>query len=90
MPAPTLKILTANELRTGDVFYWKAGDWVENMAEADVFADELAATAALFLAQASVAANQVVSPYLFEVRQDKNGLRPIKERPPAIFMAPRR
>ena|ERR1700761_76092 len=80
MPAPTLKILTANELRTGDVFYWKAGDWVENMAEADVFADELAATAALFLAQASVAANQVVSPYLFEVRQDKNGLRPIKER----------
>jgi hypothetical protein len=80
MAAPALKILTANQLRTGDVFYWRAGDWVENMADADVFADELAATAALVLAQASVAANQVVSPYLFEVRQDKTGLHPVKER----------
>jgi hypothetical protein len=75
-----LKILTANQLRTGDVFYWKAGGWVENMADADVFADELAATTALALAQASVTANQVVSPYLFEVRQDKSGLHPVKER----------
>jgi hypothetical protein len=80
MPAPTLKILTANQLRTGDVFYWRSGDWVENMADADVFADELAATAALVLAQTSVTANQVVSPYLFEVRQDKAGLHPVKER----------
>jgi hypothetical protein len=80
MPAPTLKILTANRLHTGDVFYWRAGDWVESMADADVFADELAAAAALVLAQASVTANQVVSPYLFEVRQDKAGLHPVKER----------
>src|SRR6185437_16260057 len=80
MAAPALKILTANQLRTGDVFYWKAGGWVETMAEADVFADELAAAAALVLAQASVTANQVVSPYLFDVRQDRHGLHPVKER----------
>jgi hypothetical protein len=30
--------------------------------------------------QTFVAGNQVVSPYLFEVRQDKGGLRPVKER----------
>jgi len=80
MAIPALKILTANRLRSGDVLYWKAGDWIERLADADVFADDAAANAALAGAQASVAANQVVSPYLFEVRQTKAGLLPLKER----------
>ena len=80
MAIPALKILTANRLRSGDVLYWKAGDWIERLADADVFADDAAANAALAGAQASVAANHVVSPYLFEVRQTKAGLLPLKER----------
>ncbi len=80
MISPPLKILTANALRSGDVLYWKADGWVESLAEAEVFADEAAAEAALAKAQTSVTGNQIVTPYLFDVRPDKGVLRPIKER----------
>ena len=80
MAHPALKILTANRLRTGDVLYWKAGQWTESLAEADIFTDDTTAEAALAGAQNSVAANQVVTPYLFEVRQTKTGPVPVKER----------
>ena len=80
MAAPTLKVLTANRLRSGDVLYWKADRWVESLAEAEIFADDAAAEAALARAQISVTGNQVVTPYLFDVRQDKGVLRPVKER----------
>jgi hypothetical protein len=79
MPLPTLQILTANRLKTGAVLYWRKGGWVEVLEQAELFAEPGTAEAALAAAQASVAINQV-SPYLFEVRQDKNGLRPVKER----------
>lgn len=80
MVLPALKILTANRLRTGDVLYWKSGQWTERLADADIFADDTAAEAALAGAQTSVAANQVVTPYLFDVRQTKTGPVPVKER----------
>ncbi len=80
MAAPTLKILTANRLRTGEVLYWKNHAWVERLAEAEVFSDDAAAETALAEAQAFVAANDVISPYLFEVRRDKDGLKPARER----------
>jgi hypothetical protein len=80
MVAPSLQILTANALRSGDVLYWKAGSWVESLTEAEIFADEAAAEAALAKAQAFVTGNQVVTPYLFDVRADKGVLRPVKER----------
>ena len=80
MAPPNPKILTANRLRTGEVLYWKAGGWVEILAQAEIFADEAAAETALAEAQAFVAANQVVSPYLFDIRTDKGTPRPAKER----------
>ncbi len=80
MAAPALKILTANQLRSGEVLYWKFGGWVESLAEAQIFTDEAAAEAALAQAQISVTGNRVVTPYLFEVRQDKSGVHPVKER----------
>ena len=80
MAAPALKILTANQLRSGEVLYWKVGGWVESLAEAEIFTDEAAAQAALTQAQISVTGNRVVTPYLFEVRRDKSGVRPVKER----------
>ena len=80
MPLPALQILTANRLKTGEVLYWRNGAWVESFEQAELFSEAGEADAALAAAQAFVRANQVVSPYLFEVRQDKNGLRPVKER----------
>jgi hypothetical protein len=80
MAIPALKILTANQLRSGEVLYWKTGRWVESLVEAEIFTDEAAAEAALAQAQISVTANRVVTPYLFEIRQDKGGVHPVKER----------
>jgi len=80
MAAPALKILTANQLHSGTVLYWKTDGWVESLAEADLFADDVAAEAALARAQTFITGNQVVTPYLFDVRQDKGVLRPVKER----------
>ena len=80
MPLPALQILTANRLKTGEVLYWRQGDWIENLGQAELFLEAAPAGAALAAAQASVTANQVVSPYLFEVRQDRHGLRPVRER----------
>ena len=80
MPLPALQILTANRLKTGEVLYWHQATWVTALDQAELFSDAGEAEAALASAQAFVTANQVISPYLFEVRQDKNSLRPVKER----------
>jgi uncharacterized protein DUF2849 len=80
MPLPALQILTANRLQTGEVLYWRRGDWVEHFGKAELFSEAAPAEAALAAAQIFVTANQVVSPYLLEVRRDKKGLRPVKER----------
>jgi hypothetical protein len=71
------QILTANRLRDGEVVYWQQGAWVLELSAATRLADKAAADAALGLAGASVADRVVVSPYLFEIRE--NG-RPVKER----------
>ena len=80
MAMASLSVLTANRLRTGDVIYWRSGQWVENLAEAEIFSDKEAAEAGLAQARTFVAANQIVTPYLFDVRPDKSGLHPVKER----------
>ena len=80
MPLPALQILTANRLETGEVLYWRQGAWVEGLGQAQLFSEAGEAEAALTAAQAFVTANEVVTPYLFEARQDKNGLRPVKAR----------
>ena len=74
------QMLTANRLRDGDVLYWKAGHWVLTLAEGEVFTDPAAADAALAQAQAQLAENKVVAPYLFDVRLDAGRIVPVKER----------
>ena len=74
------QMLTANRLRDGDVLYWKNGDWVLTLDQGEVFADPAAADAALAEAQARLAENFFVAPYLFEVRQDGGSVVPVKER----------
>ena len=71
------QVLTSNRLADGDVVYWRAGDWVPALEDAEVFAEESEAKDALAEAQLSVAANKVVAPYLFELRGDG---RPVQER----------
>jgi hypothetical protein len=74
-------MLTANNLRCGDVLYWKGGDWVEQLDQGDIFADPKDAEAALAAAQAFVTGNTVVAPYLFEVTHQPDGrIWPVKER----------
>jgi sulfite reductase (NADPH) hemoprotein beta-component len=73
-------MLTANRLIDGDVVYWRAGGWVEAFGEGEVFSAEAEAVAALDAARKSVAANVVVNPYLFEVRAEVDGVRPVTER----------
>ncbi|MCR5876093.1 DUF2849 domain-containing protein [Phenylobacterium sp. J426] len=41
-----MKALTANRLLDGEVVFWKAGQWVERFADAELFSDDEAATAA--------------------------------------------
>jgi hypothetical protein len=79
------QMLTANRLRDGAVLYWRGEDWAETLAEGDVFADQAQADAALANAQAFVAGNAVVSPYLFDVHADKS---PVKEREIIRAMGP--
>ena len=80
-PATRPQVLTANDLKQGDVLYWKASSWVPAFDQADIFADPKLADAALAEAQAFVAGNKVVAPYLFEVTHQPDGkIRPVKER----------
>jgi sulfite reductase (NADPH) hemoprotein beta-component len=82
------QVLTANRLIDGDVVYWRAGRWVEALGEADIFASEPEGKAAVAEAQHFVAANVVVNPYLFDVRQEADGLYPVKEREIIRAMGP--
>ncbi|HEX4292811.1 MAG TPA: DUF2849 domain-containing protein [Rhizomicrobium sp.] len=79
------QMLTANRLRDGAVLYWRGEAWAETLAEGDVFAGQADADVALAKAQASVAGNEVVSPYLFDIHADKS---PVKEREIIRAMGP--
>ncbi|HJT44482.1 MAG TPA: DUF2849 domain-containing protein [Rhizomicrobium sp.] len=73
-------MLTANRLRDGDVLYRKGNGWVPILADGDVYPDQASAETALAAATAELARNQVVAPYLFEVREVNGKIKPVKER----------
>jgi len=74
------QMITANRLRDGEVLYWKGSGWVLALAEGEVFADPKAADTALEAAMKYVSGNEVVNPYLFDVRVADGVTRPVKER----------
>jgi len=78
--AAALQMLTANRLSDGTVLYWRAGGWVARFAEAESLAGAVATEAALAAALDFVARNDVVNPYLFELREGPAGPEPLKER----------
>jgi Protein of unknown function (DUF2849) len=73
-------MLTANRLRDGDVLYRKDGSWVPMLADGEVYNDPASAEAALAAATAELARNQIIAPYLFEVREVNGRITPVKER----------
>ena len=74
------QMLTANRLKTGDVLYRKGAGWVLTLAEGEVYQTQAAADAALAAANAELARNEFVAPYLFEVREKAGRVVPVKER----------
>lgn len=78
--AAALQVLTANRLRDGEVVYWRGGDWVGDLADAEILADEGAVKRALEAAARFVSGRIVVNPYLFAVRRDNAGIHAIEER----------
>lgn len=78
---PGLFMVTANRLIDGEVVFLDADDrWQETFADGGVI-DETAADARLAVAEAAVAACQVVGPYLIDVVRDAEGrLQPARYR----------
>jgi hypothetical protein len=75
-----LQMLTANRLRDGDVLYRKGDGWVLALVDGDVYPDQASAESALAAATAELVRNDFVAPYLFEVREVRGKITPVKER----------
>jgi hypothetical protein len=62
-----MKVLTANDLTTGEVVFWNGGRWAVRFHDGDRFEGETDAAPAL--AQAEAQPTVVVAPYLIDVEQ---------------------
>ncbi len=72
----TPKIVTANDLRLGDVVYLApSGAWSRAHSDAALFTDAAAADAAL--ARASAQTNSVVGAYLADAKAGPHGPEPV-------------
>ena len=73
-----MKALTANRLSDGEVVVWKAGTWVERLAEADVFGaeDEAATAETSARAQPTLA----IDPYLIDLVETAGFWTPVSYR----------
>ena len=73
-----MKALTANRLSDGEVVFWKAGLWVERLAEAERFDDE--APAAVAEAAARSQPTVVIDPYLIDLVETAGFWTPVSYR----------
>jgi len=77
----TLKILTANRLRDGDVVYLTAdGAWSDWLEDADLAEAPEAEAALLALGEEALDRRLVVDPYLMAVTRVDGGFGPISQR----------
>ena len=77
----SVKVLTANRLREGDVVYLgRRGRWTAELAEAATAGDAEQEAPLLALAEAAVAERLVVGPYLMTVALEDGRLRPLSRR----------
>jgi len=74
-----MKALTANRLTDGEVVFWKAGQWVERFADAQLWADDDAAgVEAETLAKDQITV--VVEPYLIDLMESEGLWAPVSYR----------
>ena len=74
-----MKALTANRLTDGEVVFWKAGQWVERFADAELWADDDAAgVEAETLAKGQITV--VVEPYLIDLMESEGLWAPVSYR----------
>jgi hypothetical protein len=73
-----MRALTGNRLADGEAVFWKAGQWMERFAEAELFdaADSAEAAEALAKTQQTI----VVDPYLIDVIEAGEGWAPLSYR----------
>lgn len=72
----TPKVVTANDLRTGDVVWLTADDrWTRDIRQAELLEDEAHAALRLLFAQGQPLV--VVGPYLAEARRGPEGPEPV-------------
>ncbi len=62
-----MKVLTANDLKSGEVVFWNGGRWVVRFHDGEHFDGDEAAAPALAAAEAQP--KVVVAPYLIDVEQ---------------------
>jgi sulfite reductase (NADPH) hemoprotein beta-component len=73
----TVQVVTANRLRDGAIVWLRADyRWSEDFAESKPLRDEAEAKAALDAAGMDVKAQLIVGPYLAEVDETPEGLKP--------------
>lgn len=73
-----MKALTANRLSDGEVVFWRGGDWVERLADAEVFSD--ADVAASAEGQARAQPTVVIDPYLIDLVETSGFWTPVSYR----------
>jgi hypothetical protein len=74
-----MKALTANRLIDGEVVFWKAGEWVERFADAELFADDDPAGEAAE-AHGKNQPTIVVEPYLIDLVESEGLWAPVSYR----------
>jgi hypothetical protein len=74
-----MKALTANRLIDGEVVFWKAGQWVERFADAELWADDDAAGLEAE-GHAKTQIKVVVEPYLIDLMESEGLWAPVSYR----------
>lgn len=72
-----MRAITANRLADGEVVFWKRGAWVDQFAQAEIFADDATAEAEVAKAQQPTV---VVEPYVIDLVEGELGLAPVSYR----------
>ncbi|THD60191.1 DUF2849 domain-containing protein [Phenylobacterium sp.] len=74
-----MKALTANRLIDGEVVFWRQGQWVDQFAEAELFADDDPAGEGAE-GRAKSQPTVVVEPYLIDLTQSEGLWAPVSYR----------
>ena len=70
-----MKVLTANDLKTGEALFWNKGQWRVRFHDGEHFADD--EVAGRFLAEAEGQPTVAVAPYLIDVEEVEGHWFPI-------------